>query len=165
MGGKGPLYQCYIPSRCENELESFEMTGFPKDEFDRTSFRMKPNTDHLEWTAKTTSGETVDVILPNGFAVGLVQCDSTKDAMSPVYDYDNGNIAEKATFVPVTRKAYLEYVMLDIDSYRTLSIDGMMFFMDPSACKDYFVEDFDSGKYKEYCSYRDRYSTPQSDAS
>ena len=79
--------------------------------------------------------------------------------------YDNRNIAEKATFVPVTGKAYLEYVMLDIDSYRTLSIDGMMFFMDPSACKDYFVEDFDSGKYEEYCSYRDRYSTTQSDAS
>lgn len=55
--------------------------------------------------------------------------------------------------------------MLDIDSYRTLSIDGMMFFMNLGACKDYFVEDFESGKYEEYCSYRDRYATPQSDAS
>lgn len=159
MGGGSPLYQCYIPPRYENELGSFEMIQFPKDEFDITSFRMKPDTDHLEWTAKTASGETVDVILPNGFAAGLAQCDSTKDEISPVYYYDNGNIAEKATFVPVTGKAYLEYVMLDIDSYRTLSIDGMMFFMDPSACKDYFVDDFESGKYKEYCSYRDRYST------
>ena len=154
MGSKGPLYQCYIPPRYENERGSFEMTYFPKDEFDITSFRMKPDTDHLEWTAKTASGETVDVILPNGFAAGLAQCDPTKDEMSPVYYYDNGNIAEKATFVPVTGKAYLEYVMLDIDSYRTLSIDGMMFFMDPSACKDYFGEDFDSGRYEEYCSYR-----------
>lgn len=160
MGGEGPLYQCYIPPRYENELGSFEMTDFPKDEFDITSFRMKPDTDHLEWTAKTASGETVDVILPNGFAAGLAQCDPTKDEMSPVYYYDNGNVAEKATFVPVTGKAYLEYVMLDIDSYRTLSIDGMMFFMLPSACKDYFGEDFDSGKYEEYCSYRDRYATP-----
>lgn len=159
MGGEGPLYQCYIPPRYENERGSFEMTDFPKDEFDITSFRVKPDTNHLEWTAKTASGETVAVILPNGFAAGLAQCDCTKDEMSPVYYYDNGNIAEKATFVPVTGKAYLEYVMLDIDSYRTLSIDGMMFFMDPGACKDYFLDDFDSGKYEEYCSYRDRYST------
>lgn len=158
MGSKGPLYQCYTPPRYENERGSFEMTYFPKDEFDITSFRMKPDTDHLEWTAKTASGETVDVILPNGFAAGLAQCDSTKDEMSPVYYYDNGNIAEKATFVPVTGKAYLEYVMLDIDSYRTLSIDGMMFFMDPGACKDYFLDDFESGRYEEYCSYRNRYS-------
>ena len=158
MGSKGPLYQCYIPPRYENERGSFEMTYFPKDEFDITSFRMKPDTDHLEWTAKTASGETVDVILPNGFAAGLAQCDPTKDEMSPVYYYDNGNIAEKATFVPVTGKAYLEYVMLDIDSYRTLSIDGMMFFMDPGACKDYSLDDFESGRYEEYCSYRNRYS-------
>nr|MDD6335638.1 hypothetical protein [bacterium] len=129
MGSKGAFYQCYIPPRYENERGSFEMTYFPTDEFDITSFRMKPDTDHLEWTAKTASGETVDVVLPNGFAAGLAQCDYTKDEMSPVYYYDNGNIAEKATFVPVTGKAYLEYVMLDIDSYRTLSIDGMMFFM------------------------------------
>ena len=159
MGSKGPLYQCYIPPRYENERGSFEMTDFPKGEFDITSFRMKPDTDHLEWIAKTASGETVDVILPNGFAAGFAQCDCTKDEMSPVYYYDNGNIAEKATFVPVTGKAYLEYVMLDIDSYRTLSIDGMMFFMDPSACKDYFLDDFESGRYEEYCSYRDRYAT------
>ena len=39
--------------------------------------------------------------------------------------------------------------MLDIDSYRTLSIDGMMFFMNPSACQDYFLDDFESGKYEE----------------
>lgn len=71
MGGDSPLYQCYIPPRYENERGSFEMTDFPKDEFDITSFRMKPDTDHLEWTAKTASGETVDVILPNGFAAGL----------------------------------------------------------------------------------------------
>lgn len=158
MGDEGALYQCYLPPRYENELGSFEMIDFPKDEFDVTSFRMKPDTEHLGWTAKTASGETVDVILPNGFAAGLAQCDPTKDEMSPVYYYDNGNVAEKATFVPVTGKAYLEYVMLDIDTYRTLSIDGMMFFMIPSACEDYFGEDFDSGKYEEYCSYRDRYA-------
>ena len=153
--GSGPLYHCYSLSR--DGRNGFDMIKFPVDEIDADSFRVKPDTDFLEWTGKTVSGESFDTIITSGFTAGLVPCDVTKDEVSAEYYYVDGTVAEKDTFIAVTPKAYLQYFMLDIDSVKTLAITAMAYLADGKALKETFLEGFDSGKYQEPCSYKDHY--------
>ena len=153
--GSGPLYHCY--SLSSDGRNGFDMIKFPVDEIDADSFRVKPDTDFLEWTGKTVSGESFDTIITSGFTAGLVPCDVTKDEVSAEYYYVDGTVAEKDTFIAVTPKAYLQYFMLDIDSVKTLAITAMAYLADGKALKETFLEGFDSGKYQEPCSYKDHY--------
>lgn len=154
--GSGPVYQCYTLAGSGNNFFAL-VSPFPADEIDANSLRVKPDTDFLEWTGKTASGESFDTIITSGFTAGLVPCDVTKDEVSAEYYYVDGTVAEKDTFIAVTHKAYLQYFMLDIDSVKTLAITAMTYLADGKALHETFLEGFDSGKYQEPCSYRDHY--------